>query len=158
MDTGKRLKVEIITDNDNAPAASTPAASTSSPSLLSRLAPSTYDPATMNGRIAPSSSSPLVFISFYLLFLSSVPADLRSIRAIAASNPITTFNADNPAATRRVRYKKGPKRLRKLQGPHPSSTPTGPRAGTSARKPMPSVSRDQLDKEMDDYRASDPGY
>lgn len=127
VDGRRRIKIEVIYDGIPGPV-DQPA---STPTLLNRLGGKLPD----RGLPASATSSP------------SVPALTLQQRTQAPSAPVAPV-----APTRRVRFKKGPKRLKKN---HIALAGATQAAGSHVKKSP--VSKDDLDKEMEDYRAAAGG-
>ncbi|KAF9495021.1 hypothetical protein BDN71DRAFT_1392389 [Pleurotus eryngii] len=130
VDGRRPIKVEIIVDGDSQPSPSTPTA----PSLFSRLAPpppNSTNSTTLGSRVGPQVKAPATYghrpLDCACQLISKLCSPLNN-KTQAAAPALGTVPA-------RRRVKKGPRRLNK-------------------RLAAVVKSKEDLDKEMDDYQAS----
>jgi len=128
VDGRRPIRIEIIVDS-NAPTAQTPVSQP--PSLFSRLAPVKTSNSPNPVQVSATGGPSLVSKRF-----TTQTRPLNHVTPVA-TQPSNDFPA--PIPPRRYRQKKGPRRLNKK---HPVHVPARP------------TTKEQLDREMEDYRAS----
>ncbi|KAF5345896.1 hypothetical protein D9758_011389 [Tetrapyrgos nigripes] len=139
VDGRRPIKIEVITDKTPSSSSSSGSASTepAPPSLIDRIQ------GRGNAHAVPSTKK------------HSLPRQEAAVADMMASSssftPLNvTPNPDSTQSTRR-RYKKGPKRLKKQTVQFVKVHPTNVNGTTKPK--VVGKSKDDLDQEMDDYRA-----
>ncbi|KAF5345912.1 hypothetical protein D9758_011394 [Tetrapyrgos nigripes] len=136
VDGRRPIKIEIITDKTPSSSGSAPTEPAPPPSLIDRIQ------GRGNANPVPSAKK------------HSLPRQEAAVAAMMASSSFTPLNVTpNPDSTQSThrRYKKGPKRLKKQTVQFVKVHPTHVNGTTKPK--VAGKSKDDLDQEMDDYRA-----